>query len=469
MKLKYIVLSFVFPLIFINILSAGDLTNIRGIGMAGTMNAVSNETDAIGINPANIALPGIGYFTLTPAPVGVKLHTELFSYDIYSDYFTGMPGPDGTRITRLLTEKDKNTILSQLPDVARTTTQVEFTWFSFSFQHPVIGGIGFAVTEHAGASIALSKDFFRTAAFGLDSLGSQYKYDGTDISAWWYREYNVSYGRKLPFKPRFVKDLFMGISIKFIRGRGIFTTDQQNSSFGNYSTGIDQYALRGNFDFLTRRAGVDFFGDTSKSSVQQLLFSDPAGKGTGFDFGISSEIRSGLRVAFSVTDIGSITWDKNVYESIGGGQIDVNGIYGAMEDSLRNAAKGSTLKGSSFKTSLPTTLRFGAAMDAKQFAFFKFIPGKLLLAFDYTQGLNNSLGNTTIPRFSLGIEYRVIRFIPIRTGLSVGGGEGFRWALGTGFNSHYFSLDLATENFGMFFIPKSFQMVSLSLGIKIRV
>jgi hypothetical protein len=468
MKSKSIVLSLVVSMVLTNAVLAGDLTNIRGIGMAKTMNAVSTETDALGINPANIAIPDIGKFTLSLAPLGVMLNTELFSYSVYSDYFTGMPGPDNKRISRPLTEQDKNTILSDMHDPARTNIRLEAILFGFTFQHPVVGGIGFAVTERAGASIALSKDFFRMAAFGLDSMGSQYKFDGTDFSAWWYREYNISYGRKLPFKPRFVKDLYAGISIKILRGYGVFQTERQNSSFGNLPVGTDQYILSGNSDFLTRRSGADFFRKDS-AKTKYSLFSDPAGKGVGFDIGFSSEIRNGLRIALSVTDIGSITWNKNVYESTGGGHIDVSGIFGALGDTLENAMKGSTQAGTSFKTALPTTLRLGAMMDAKQFPFFKFIPGKLLIAFDYTQGLNKSLGNTTAPRFSLGVEYRVIRFIPIRTGLAVGGGEGVRWAFGTGFNSYYFSLDLATQNIGILFIPKSFQMVSFSLGMKIRV
>jgi hypothetical protein len=467
MKSKYLVLSFLLSFLMLSLVIAGDRSNIRGIGMARTMNAASTETDAIGINPANIALPDIGMVTLSLAPTGVMLHTELFSYDIYTNYFTGVPGPDGEQISRTLTEEDKNTILSQMPDLPRTNTRAEIMWLGLTFQHPDIGGIGFAIIDRVGASITLSKDFFRMGAFGLDSLGSNYSFDGTDFSAWWYREYSISYGRKLPFKPRFVKDLYAGISLKILRGYGVFQTERQNSTFGNIPTGGDQYILRGNFDFLTRRSGIDFFNDSSKASFP--LIPDPAGKGFGFDIGFSSEILSGLRVALSVTDIGSITWDKNIFESAGGGRVDVSGVSGAMGDTLKNAVKGTTQQGASFKNTLPTTLRLGVVMDAKKSPFFKFVPGKLLLAFDYTQGLNKSLGNTTIPRFSLGIESRIIRFVPIRTGLAIGGGDGVRWALGTGFNSHYFSLDIATENFGMFFIPKSFQMASVSIGIKARI
>jgi hypothetical protein len=468
MKSRYFSLC-ILTMIFYFSAFAGDRSNIRGMGMARTINSASRGTDAIGINPANIALPDIGMFTISLAPMGVMARTELFSLDVYKEYFTGVPGPDGDRVARYLTDQDKNDILSQMPDLPRTKVGVEIMWFGITYQNPVIGGIGIAIIDHAGSLNTVSKDFFRLGFFGLDSLGSMYKFDGTDISSWWYREFSLSYGRKLPFKPNFVNNLYAGISFKVIAGYGVFSTDRQNSSFGNYLIGADQYGLRGNFDFLTRRSGVDFFNGDDSSGNSFELFPAPAGKGFGVDFGFSSEIRSGLRVALSFTDLGSITWDRNVFVSEGGGSVEFNGDLDEMKDTLENVAKGKTYPGSEFKTSLPATLRLGVTMDTKQFPFFNFIPGKMLLAFDYTQGLNNSLGNTTIPRFSLGVEWRVVRFVPIRTGLAVGGGDMVRWAFGTGFNSHYFSLDLATEHIGMVFMPRSFQMASFSLGIKVRV
>jgi hypothetical protein len=439
------------------------------MGMARTINAASRATDAIGINPANLAIPDIGRFTLSLTPFGAMARTELFTYGDYMDYFTGMPGPEGKRIARPISTEEMNGLLSEMPDLPRTKAGFECMLFGISFQHPVAGGFGFAIIEHVGTMNSTSKDFFRFTANGLDSLGSEYKFNETNLSSWWYREYSFSYGRKLPFKPNFVKDLYAGISLKILRGYGVFITDRQNSWFGNIPLGADQYGLNGNFDFLTRRAGIDLFAEDDSSRGSFELFPDPVGKGFGVDFGFSSEVREGLRVALSFTDLGSIKWDRNVFESAGGGPFNVTGVLGAMGDTLEKARKGTTLLGAPFKTSLPATLRLGATMDTREFPFFKFIPGRLLLAFDYTQGLNKSLGNTTIPRFSLGIEYRIIRFVPIRTGLAVGGGDMIRWAFGTGFNSHYFSLDLATEHFGMIFMPRSFQMASISLGMKVRV
>lgn len=467
MKSKIIISLISIYLIFGFLVLAGDRSNIRGMGMARTINAVSQSTDAIGINPANIAISDGSMITLSLGPTGVMARTELLSLDVYKKYFTGIPGPNGKRIAKTLTEEDKESILSQMPDDPRTKFGAEVIVVGFTFRHPVVGGIGFAWIDRAGFMGIMSKDFFRFAGYGLDSLGSEYRFDNTNFSTWWFREYNISYGRKLPLKLDFVQDLYAGISFKIIRGYGVFITERQNSIFGNYPIGMDQYVLRGNIDFLTRRSGVDFFGKDSSKKFE--LFPDPAGKGFGVDFGFSSEVVTGLRVALSFTDLGSITWRKNVFETAGGGPFNANGVLDEMKDTIETAFKGTTLPCEAFKTSLPATLRLGAVLNAKRVPFFKPVPGKLLIALDYTQGLNKSLGNTTIPRFSLGVEYRVIRFIPFRTGLAIGGGDMVRWAFGTGFNSPYFCLDIATEHFGMVFMPRSFQMISFSIGMKIRV
>jgi len=448
-------------------LFAGDRSNIRGMGMARTINAVSQGTDAIAVNPSNLGIYDGSAVTISLMPIGVMARTELFSLDVYKRYFTGVPGPDGNRVAKTLTEEDKNAILSEMPENPRTRAGVEIMLFGITFRHPVVGGIGFAVIERAGTFITMSKNFFECAFYGLDSLGSEYKFDGTDFSAFWYREYNLSYGRKLPLRIGSVKDVYAGLGLKLIHGFGVFKTDRQNSYFGNYPVGVNQYILKGNSDFITKRAGIDLLSQDSSESF--TLFPKPAGTGFGIDLGVSSQVINGLRVALSFTDIGSITWKNNLYENVGGGYIEVTGVMDEMKDTLETVLKGKKHKIGSFKTSLPTVLRLGMAMDAKQFAFFKTIPGKLLIAFDYIQGLNKSLGNSTIPRFSLGVEYRVIRFVPIRTGLAIGGADMVRWAFGTGFNTPYFCLDIATEHFGMIFMPRSFQMVSFAIGMKVRI
>jgi hypothetical protein len=460
-----------FLLVFVLIVSswalAGDQSNIRGVSMGHAIVAGSRGTECLSINPANLAVSDRSRFSLSIIPFGMTIRTDLFVYDTYQKYFTGIPGPDGKRVAKKLTDADKNDIFSQLPDIGTTRMDIEAQLIGISFQHPKIGGVGFAITEHLGMNVKLSRDYFRFMAFGLDSLGSEYRFDGTGFSAWWWREYNLSYGRKLPFKIKFLKSLHAGIGLKLIRGYGYFETEHYYSTFGNYRLANLMYEVRGKFDYLTRRSGIDMFNSDKDAGFS--LFPDPAGKGFGVDIGLSSEVRDGLRVGLSVTDIGSITWDKNIVETYASESVTFAGDFSATEDSLKDASSGKNRTGQSFSTTLPTRLRFGATMDAKQIKYLKFVPGKLLLAFDYTQGFNESLGNTKKARFSLGMEYRIIPFVPIRTGLVLGGGDKARWAFGFGFNFKFFDFDLASDNFTMLFSPKSLQMFSVSMGMKIRV
>ncbi len=66
--------------------TAGDRTTIRGIGMGRTFTAASRGIDAIGINPANLAIPDRSRFSMVVLPFTYRLSTELFSYDIYQDF-----------------------------------------------------------------------------------------------------------------------------------------------------------------------------------------------------------------------------------------------------------------------------------------------------------------------------------------------------------------------------------------------
>jgi hypothetical protein len=466
MKSNLKTLTFILFSVVLYTALAGDLSNIRGVGMGRTINAASRGVDALGVNPANIAISDLGNFNLNLAPTGIRMSTELLTYGLYKEYFTGVDSV-GKRWAKRLESADIDKILSQMPELPETRIEAE-VMLGASFQDPFVGGIGFAIIEHAGAVTTLSKDFFRIVTSGLEPAGSVYIFDGTEASAWWYCEYNLSYGRKLPVDIKFLKDLYAGIGIKFIRGYGTSQPISQKSSFGNYPDPANptQYTLRGNIDFLTTHAGADFMNENSHASF--TLFPD-AGKGTGFDIGLSGELINGVRVALSVTDIGKITWNKNVIESYGGGEVNYTGASSNLEDTLKSMIKGKTRPGEAFDTYLPTALRLGFVTEASEIPVLKFLPGNLILAFDYLQGFNKSLGNTTKPRFSLGTEYRVFPILPLRTGLAFGGGDKMRWAFGFGLDLHYFSLDFATDNFGMVFIPKSFQTVSFSIGMKVRV
>jgi hypothetical protein len=447
-----------------------DRTSLRTLGMGRAAVAASRGTDALGVNPANIAIPGIGHFNLSLINSSFRISTELFTYDIYQKYFTGVDTGGTNRAPYPLTRQDKDDMRSQLPENGMTRINIESMIAGVSLETAMLGGIGFAVIEHAGVNFAFSRDFFDMLYLqGLPS-NAKYVFDGTSFEAWWYREYNISYGRKVPVKIPFLKNLYVGAAVKLIRGYGIFQTTKNNSSIENKIALSDtgKNSIVGNFDFLAQRAGVDFFNtDNSDNSFTPLP--DPVGKGTGFDIGISAELFNGVLVGLSVTDIGKITWDKNVMQTSGGGLITFDGKINEIQDSVNHVIKGRNSTGESFVTNLPTVFRIGANAESNKVPFLKFLPGRLLLSVEYAQGLNESLGNTTKPRISLGAEYRIIPLLPLRTGLMLGGGDKLRWAFGFGLDFRFLTLDFASDNVGMFFSPKNFNVASFGMGLKIRV
>ena len=473
MKTTRILSIVIFVMVLAHSASADDRLGMRSMGMGRAAVAASRGIDAIGVNPANIAIQDVGHFNLSLIQSSFRVSTELFTYDIYQKYFTGKDSVDAqgkkSRVQYPLTDQDKADIRSQLPDNPVTRMNLELMDAGFSLETSVLGGIGFAIIEHAGIRMDFSRDYFEFFLQGLPS-STTYTFNGTSFEAWWYREYNFSYGRKLPVSIPFLKNLYVGAGVKLIQGFGIFETTKNNASIENKSALNDTStaSIIGKFDFAGERAGVDFFNNDS-TTISPKPFPTPVGRGTGFDIGVSAEFFNGLRMGISVTDIGKITWDKNIIQTTGGGQITFTGYTAAIQDSVKHILKGKNSPGEGFSTSLPTIVHVGVTAQSDELPFLRFLPGRLLLAAEYAQGLNESLGNTTKPRVSLGAEYRIIPLLPLRSGLLVGGGDQLRWAFGFGFDFRYLSLDFATDNFGMFFTPKSFQVFSISMGLRIRV
>jgi hypothetical protein len=452
-------------------LNAGDRWNVRAMGMGRTSVAGAWGTEAMGINPANLAVPGRGIFSFSLAPIGVRASTELLSYDMYQEYFTGIPGTNtnGKRDPRVLTDADKQTLLSSLPDgPAATKVDVEMMDFGATITIDKFGGLGFASIDHASGTLDVAKDFTRFFLYGLDSAGSRYNFDGTSGSAVWWREFNISYAYRLELHLQWVKEVSVGVGVKWLRGYGIFETQHYSASIANQRDGANQYLLNAQFDYSTHRAGSDFFNPDNHADFTP--FPEPAGSGIGFDLGVSVLMRPGFFVAASITDIGSIRWEKNLVKTDGHYSLLMDDPFKTEnKDSLEHAVRGYNQTGDAFSSSLPSTLRIGAIIQTDESQIFTFLPSKLLLAFDYTQGLNSSMGNVTNPRFSLGAEYRGVPYLPLRTGLSMGGGDGVHWAAGFGLDFQYVCLDVATENFGALFSKKIPQNVSIAAGLRVVI
>lgn len=447
---------------------AGDRWNVRGMGMARTLVATARGVDAIGINPANLARSDRGSFTLNLFPVGLSMSSDLISYDIYNEYFTGVPDGSGSRQPKYLSNEDKQKILDAFPGNESTTRfDLESMLIGFGLRSTTFGGIGFGVIERVGARMILPEDYVRMLLSGLDSTGSKYVFDRTNFSAWWWREYNFSFGTLLPRLFKVPQEFYVGVGVKLLQGYGSFETEHYRASIANERVDVNQYRANLAFDYLTKRAGIDLLDENKDADIS--LSPDPAGSGVGFDFGLAADFGF-LNLHASITDVGSIKWNKNIVETYGQYDLVIDDPFSDVNtDSIESALRGKNRKGENYSTSLPTTLRIGVAIFSDRVEELKAIPGKFIFALDYTQGLNASMGNVTTPRISGGIEYRLIPFLPLRTGLSIGDGQGVRWGAGLGLDFYYWELNIASENFGFIFSPNNFDMFSVAFGMRIRV
>ncbi len=462
----YIIL-FVLALILADAVMGGDRSNARGVGMARTANETARGFGALGINPANLAIKERGSVSFGFLHMGLNASSNLISYDIYNDYFTGVPDGLGGRKPRYLTESDKESILKVFPDgSALTTLDVETQLFGIGVRTSSFA-VGFSMRERLNARFNISRDFARLFLFGLDSTGSKYVFDGTSVSAFWWREYNLTYAMRLPLELKYPRDVFVGLSVKMLRGYASFVTEHYRASIANERIGLNQYRASLAFDYLTKRSGIDLLHEGQDSEFS--FFPEPAGSGVGIDLGYV--VHYGMfSIHGSVTDIGSIEWDKNVVETFGKYNLAIEDPFEEVdEDSIAEAFRGKNRNGGPFSTTLPTVLRTGVLLESDSVRAVRQVLGSFSVAFSYAQGLNSSMGNTTKPRFAIGFEHRLIPFLPLRMGLSIWGREGFRWSAGFGLDLVNWQLDVATGNFSMLFSPGSYDMLSVAASMKFRL
>jgi Family of unknown function (DUF5723) len=470
---------FALGVVMTNTSNAGnDRVSGRTIGMARTFTASSRGLDAIGLNPANLALDDRGStVTFEFVPFGFRVGSDFINYQIYQDYFTGEDsldvngqpaiGPNGktVRVGKTLSQSDKDAILGLFPGgIAHTQFNFDVTEFGFTVQSEAIGGIGFSVSERVGVNLDIPEGYLKMLLDAFPEEGATYSLDNTAITASWLREYNLSYARVLPFELKWMKNISVGIGIKYIQGFGYFGTDHYLGKIQTVvtrdGTVLLSEPISGNFDFLQYQSRIP-----DSNYANNIM--KPAGTGLGFDFGVSAELFQAFRAGVSITDIGKVTWDQNTKAIVGTGHFEISDI--TQQDSVKNAFKGDKHDTTSFKSSLPTALHIGASLQLDKAAFIGYFPGQLLLAADLHFGFNEEPGNTKTPRFALGAEYRPVNAFPIRTGISIGGRERFQWSLGIGINTPVWDLDFGTESIALLTSPNSFRNGSFTLGMRFRI
>ncbi|MFA5833856.1 MAG: DUF5723 family protein [Bacteroidota bacterium] len=443
--------------------AGGDKYSPRLVGMGRAFTAFSRGLDAVGVNPANLALNDRdATVTINLVPLGFSIGSDLINLGIYNDYFTGVDVPGNPdRQPRMLTEADKDKILELFPSgIARTQTRIETSLIGFSLQ---IGNFGFAIAPSIQTAINLDLDKayleFPLRGYGA---GQSYNFDGTAVNGQSVAEMNFSAAYMLPVEFPMVTEIAIGVGVKYLIGLAFIATDHYNGSI----TPVTEVQPDGSVVNKETIAKFDFL-----QWVAQVDPNDPApvGTGLGLDFGISMRLLDNIQFAASITDIGSITWDKNTKAIIGNASLNL-GAVGDKENQqkLTDAFKGKTVDTTGFTFDLPTAVNVGAAIQMDE--MIEAFPFRWLVAVDGHFGLNEIGGNTKLPQFSVGTELDPLAgWLPLRTGVILGGRERFAWSAGFGIHlANTFDIDFATQSIAILTNPETFRTGSFTMGMRLR-
>jgi hypothetical protein len=294
-----------------------------------------------------------------------------------------------------------------------------------------------------------------------------YSFNDASTKSWWIREYSFSYARELPeINQKIFDKIAAGISFKLVNGFSYVGVDHVNTTLG---TGASNQ-INGNADMVALMAFSPSFGkvydfDSSDSKSSMGPFPKAAGSGLGIDLGVSASMDKVWRFALSITDIGSIKWDQNTAQYSASGNFTVNDLTNKDQlDSVKDKMIGKGAFNSGFTTNLPTALRAGAS-----YILDGVVPGTMLLAFDYNQGFNDSPGNSKTPRFSIGTDWSPFGWINLRTGFTVGGIDGFGWAVGIGFDTGALEFNFATSEMGQIVSGNDADRFTVSFGSRWKI
>ncbi len=419
---KVFTIIFGLALLPIALKSQGELGafNVTGTGIA---TALVSDYQCLGINPSNL-----GWSSDTRS---IHLGLSEISASIYSEPLTKKD------ITRFFSEESYTE--AEKVDAARRFTNARSASdfgsnnLAFSYQHPEVGGFAVSVRDRVSWNMELNNAAAELLWLGFNAeyfdekviengitvagISSQPKsvsslFSGTSFSTIWTRDYYFGYGRKL-FKN---EDLafYGGVDLKYVQG------------FAMIDIRIDDKNISG-ISALSPMFEMDY-PQPSPSNKDGGVFS-PAGRGLGFDLGLSFIYRNRLRVGMALNDLGSVKWDGNVYTAsysatikrietpgLGSETIDdiVNSI--AVEDQLFawEGLESSTVN-------LPTHLRMGAV----------YLPAAgLEVGFDMMMPMNEAPGSMDKPMFGLGARYNVVGRLRLSAGITTGGNYRFNVPFG---------------------------------------
>lgn len=404
-------------LFFIRLFIASTMILYFGaLPLLAQMGSVGNYMSNFGIkydnfnsvNPAFQYCDSLGIYIALPS-FFVTVANNNMSIDNVNYYF-------GNEESKYLTDSDKQDILSTFDDDGRYYTKINTSMPKLYLGLGSIGTIGFEVNDHINGNLILPKELIEVALIG-NQVNKQYTFDNLNIQSWWVRNYALNYAKQVYKRDResksSIEEITIGSKIKYVQGFAYFGTESINSSF--YTNHADN-SLKGSYKATMHTAfspnlGIKYNFDPTYAPIKNIsIFPESVGSGLGIDVGLNLVFSSGVNLSLAINDIGSIKWNKHTAEHKYSGNFYIKDFFNKQHlDSLKKINIDESKYISEFSTSLPTNLQLGTSIDiAKYIQPFD----KWIWFINYSQGLNNSPGNSKKAIIELGNYFNFGEWIP---------------------------------------------------------
>ncbi len=415
---KIIFISIIFSFISLNLI-ADTFDNPVSISLGDAYLIKASGYRALGWNPANLALYD-NKFTISLSDLNLSITNNAFSIAFYNDL-----------VGQVLDEGDEQDILDRIPDSGfGLDFDLGFTPMITSFSYK---NYAFSSTASVLSNASFSKGLFE---FLIEDIEFQ-EYDFSDCTGEvvGFYENRLGYAQKLPLKdllPYGLPPIYGGISISYIMGAGYAKISKLEASLINSPDGaIIDTEVKIETCGIKREDG-EFVSETEKTFP---------GSGFRMDIGFLSKLNENITVGLAFKNLfGNITWSsdcqQHIFSAYGDSIFAYSGSYdfGEQFDELNDTLYYSI---SEIKQTIPFEIHMGGKYELKVFNFY----------LDYVQGFESSAFTSSNPKISLGTEYDILKWLPLRLGFGFGDEKSSHYSLGSGLEFKTFAFSWALRSY----------------------
>ena len=389
----------------------------RATAMGDGYTASARGYEAIGWNPALLAMTGRPKFSFNIVQVGAGLGSNTFGVGDFNTYRD-----------KFLTTADKQTLLDRVRQGDPNRTLSIDTRVGVSSLSLTVGNFGISASAAGEVGADVSSDAVELALFGnvtRKAPGQTYKGQGSGVRGWGAATVAFSYAAKLPVP---VGALSVGATLKLNRGiAAVRGTDLGTSlqTSPNFDATVGFHALVTDVDS----------GGTNN------------GNGVGLDMGGAYQLASGLRFGLVLENlVNAQSWSDNnlvYYRKV----FRIRQIADQLTDTtISNIERVSYNASDPMQKSLHDSLTTGGTFPMRIRVGVNLERGKLTLAGGATIRAKQALDLGAAQQLSGGVELRLIPVLPLRAGISSDLAGGFTFAGGFGLKFGPVRIDWAGAN-----------------------